>query len=126
MNLPKSVFFPRKYLGQFVVDGRLVPDPKKVEALNHTDLLRNKVDRKGKNKSQAIEWTKEHELVVKEAIERLERSVLEIPDESDEFMIETDASEKAIAAVIHIKQGESWKRILFQNIVQVSIKLACS
>lgn len=35
LNLPKSSFFPKKlkYLGQIIMDGRLHPDPKKLEAL---------------------------------------------------------------------------------------------
>lgn len=35
LNLPKSVFFPRKlkYLGQYIENGRLIPDEKKVDAL---------------------------------------------------------------------------------------------
>ncbi|MGH2622791.1 MAG: reverse transcriptase family protein, partial [Sphingobacterium sp.] len=35
LNLPKSHFIPRKlkYLGQIIVDGKLIPDPGKVEAL---------------------------------------------------------------------------------------------
>lgn len=35
LNLPKSVFFPRKlkYLGQVIENGRIIPDQKKVEAL---------------------------------------------------------------------------------------------
>lgn len=79
------------------------------------DLLRDHKKYKEENKSTAITWTEQHEEAVKEAINRLEKSVLEIPSESDEFMIETDASGKAIAAVIHIKQGDLWKPVQFYS-----------
>lgn len=38
LNLPKSVFFPHRleYLGQIIEDGNLIPDPKRVAALDKT------------------------------------------------------------------------------------------
>lgn len=151
LNLPKSLFFPRKlkYLGQIVIDGQLHPDPKKIEALRHIqpptnlnevrsllgflgfyhsfipnysdllapifELLRDQKNTKRKNKSTAVNWTSTHQAAVEEAIDRLSKTVLEIPSDSDEFMVETDASGRAVAAVLHIKQGDSWKPVEFYS-----------
>jgi transposase InsO family protein len=151
LNLPKSVFFPRllKYLGQLVSNGKIVPDPKKVEALHHIkpptnvsevrsllgflgyyhafipnfaevmlpifELLKDQKNTKRQNKTTTVLWTDEHQRAMKEAIKRLEQSALEIPDDSDEFMIETDASGYAIGAVLNIKSNDIWKPVEFYS-----------
>jgi transposase InsO family protein len=151
LNLPKSIFFPRtlKYLGQFVIDGSIVPDQQKVEALRHIkpptnvsevrsllgflgfyhafipnfaeimlpvfDLLRDRKNTKRSNKSTAVLWTEEHQKAVNKAVALLSKATLEIPSETDEFLIETDASGKAIGAVLHVKTKDQWKPVEFYS-----------
>lgn len=151
LNIQKSNFFPRrlKYLGQLIVDGHLIPDPQKVEALHRIpppatitevrsllgfvgfyqafipqyaellmpvfDLLRAQKNTKRMNKATSVSWTEQHQAAVKEVIARLEKSVLEIPADSDEFMIETDASANAIAAVLNVKHDNQWKPAEFYS-----------
>lgn len=151
INLPKSDFFPKilKYLGHVSVDGRLVPDPKKVEAIDRIraprnlnevrsllgflgyyhsfiphyasimlpifDLLRNTKNTKRFNSTTPVTWTDEHQAAVKKAGDLLKASVLEIPFSTDEYLIETDASEKAIGAVLNVKRDEGWRPVEFYS-----------
>lgn len=151
VNLKKSEFFPRtlKYLGQIIVDGRLVPDPKKVEAIRriktpasvhdvrsllgffgfyHTfiprfahimtpvfDLLRNQKNSKHRNATTTVSWTADHQRAVDESIALLEKSVLDMPLEGDEFLVETDASGFAIGAVLSVKREDVWLPVEFYS-----------
>lgn len=79
------------------------------------DLLRDHKNSKRNNKLTPVDWTELHQSAVNEAIKRLEHSVLAIPAESNEFMIETDASGHAIGAVLNVKHGEQWKPVEFYS-----------
>lgn len=140
VNLPKSVFFPKrlKYLGQIIEDGFLLPDPKKIDAIGKIkppatlsevrsllgflghyqtfipcyadimtpvyDLLRNHKNKKHYNATTPTEWDSNCQQAVDTAIKKLAVSTLAVPLDSDEFQIETDASGKAVAAILSVKR----------------------
>ncbi len=151
LNLGKSVFFPKKlkYLGQLIEDGRLIPDPGKVEVIrklnppttlheirsllgflgyyhsfipNYSDimtpvfeLLRQKKNSRSFNASTKIHWTPNHQSALEYAGFLLEKAVLEVPLDSDEFMVETDASDTAIGAVLNVKRNDEWRPVEFYS-----------
>ena len=78
-------------------------------------LLRQQKNSKKGNKTTLIEWTDAHQAAVEQAVTDLSTSVLEIPAEYDEFMIETDASGYAIAAVLSVKNNNGWKPVEFYS-----------
>lgn len=79
------------------------------------DLLRAQKNTKRANRTTPVIWTDQHQDAVQEVISRLEKSVLEIPAESDEFMIETDASSHAVAAVLNVRHNSLWKPAEFYS-----------
>lgn len=151
LNIGKSVFFPRKlkYLGQLIEDGRLIPDPEKIEAIrklkppsnlhevrsllgflgyyhsfipNYSeimlpifDLLKQQKNSRRSNVSTGIHWTPNHQGAMEYASILLEKAVLEVPLDSDEFMVETDASETAIGAVLNVKRDNEWRPVEFYS-----------
>jgi len=52
-------------------------------------------------------------VAVKEAVARLKTSALTIPLDSDEFLVETDASERAVGAVLSVKHDNCWSPVEF-------------
>ena len=79
------------------------------------DLLRDQTNSKRHNKSTPVTWTPEHQAAVTEAINRLEKSVLHLPLESDEFLVETDASGYAIGAVLSVRPKDVWAPVEFYS-----------
>lgn len=152
INLPKSSFFPSKikYLGQIIENGRMRPNPAKVEILTKlkepktvsdvrrvlgmlgyyqpyirdfaklvapiSDTLKDKPNRKRRNQITPVVWTENLQQSVKEAITQLQEAVLTLDLSSNEFMLETDASDYATGAVLSCKQSDgSWAPVEFAS-----------
>ncbi len=150
LNLPKSIFFPLKlkYLGQLIIDGKLIPDPEKVEAIGRItppttvqgvkrllgflcyyqpfvhrfseilrpvfDLLPSKSSKK-LNAVTEVVWGEAQENAKNEIVHRLQQAVLRIPVDSNEFLLETDASDKAIAAILSVKTESGYQPVEFYS-----------
>jgi hypothetical protein len=70
------------------------------------ELLKRSSGSKKSNQATKITWTTEHEQVTQEAINRLKASVLALPLESDEFVLETDASNISVAATLQCRKKD--------------------
>ena len=80
------------------------------------DLLKATPNKKHLNKVFKIEWKDLHTNAIKEALQRLRETVLTIPLDSDEFLMETDASLTAVSAVLHCLQHDgSWAPVEFAS-----------
>ena len=79
------------------------------------DLLRGQTNSKKHNKNTPITWTPECRAAVKQAIDLLEGSVLRLPLDSDEFLVETDASGYAIGAVLSVRYQGAWAPVEFYS-----------
>lgn len=80
------------------------------------DILRDTPNSKRNNKSTTVIWNAVHEQALAEAIKRLEISVLQIPLDSDEFLLETDASNIAVGAILNCKQEcGNWAPVEFAS-----------
>lgn len=140
INLNKCIFFPSKikYLGFFLGDGKIYPDPCKVEALNrirpaktvsevrmilglfgqYFSFIQNYAEiarpltnlLKGKNlkSTQSVNWSQVHTHAVKQLCEALSTSILNVPLCDENLMLETDASNYAIAGVLNVYRDKKW------------------
>ena len=80
------------------------------------NLLKGTKNNKRTNKSEAIVWEDRHRSAMREALERLKTSVLTIPLDSDDFILETDASDTAVGAIVSCKQADNtWAPIEFAS-----------
>lgn len=134
INLDKCEFFPThlKYLGHVIDENGMRPDLKKIQALR--DLGRP-TDIKGvrrilglfgyyrefipnyaettdplveclRGKKKQFEWGEAQDDALRDLKNSLSETVLKIPLESDEFILETDASGYAVGAILSIKRGD--------------------
>lgn len=144
INMEKCQFFPKEmtYLGHVIQEGALLPDPRKVEALQHirpaktikevqsilgmfgfyrsfipkyaeiaeplTSVLRG--SRKGNSR---IYWTAAMQSAVRALAQVLQHAVLTVPVDGDEFLVETDASDWAVGAILSVKRNGTWCPIEF-------------
>ncbi|KAH0472860.1 MAG: uncharacterized protein KVP18_002276, partial [Porospora cf. gigantea A] len=69
----------------------------------------------GKSKSRAIQWTPECTAAVQLAVQRLSESVLTIPVEGDEYLLETDASSIAVGSILSVKREDRWLPVAFHS-----------
>lgn len=133
-----------EYLGHVLEDGRLLPNPKRVKSLGcirpakdvtelrsilgmfgyyqsfipnyaHisavlTDALKNVPGKRTK-----IMWTDDMTKAVRRLASELQKAVLQIPLETDEFLLETDASDRAIAGVLSVKKDGKWVPVEFMS-----------
>lgn len=71
------------------------------------ELFKGTINNRKKNQTTKITWTDQLEMNVEEAITQLMVSVLTIPLEGEEFVMETDASDSIVGAVLYIiRDGE--------------------
>lgn len=131
-----------EYLGHIVGNGALKPNPKKVSILSKIRIpatsteLRSLLGMfgyyqqyihrfseiveswtnalKGLSKgNQKIEWTLEMQLALEKCSKMLSEAVLKIPIDSDVFLLETDASNTAIAGILSVRRDNKWAPIEF-------------
>ena len=134
-----------EYLGHLVGDGSLRPNPKRVEVLrqlrpavnvkevrgllgmfgfyriyipNFADIMRpltNILKARGKSSTTRVDWTLEMETALRIAGRILGDAVLTIPIESDDFLLETDASDTAIAGILSVTRHGKWVPVEFMS-----------
>lgn len=78
-------------------------------------LLRGTINKKA-NLKQLVQWTGQCEAAFREGIRRLKKSMLTLPLEGDGFLLQTDASDIAIAGglfVRHREEGNQWQPVEF-------------
>jgi len=143
IKMEKCDFFPRrvKYLGYFIEDGRLYPNPAKVEVLKNIQAPKNVKGVRGllgifgyfrqfipqfakiaepltglTKKSAKFVWTQEHENAKLKLIEALSEQTLYNPIISDFYQLETDASDFAVGAILSCsRDGIGWKPVEFMS-----------
>jgi RNase H-like domain found in reverse transcriptase/Reverse transcriptase (RNA-dependent DNA polymerase)/Integrase zinc binding domain/Integrase core domain len=132
-----------EYLGHVLAEGSIQPNQKRVEVLKHikpasnvkeirsilgmfgyyqsyipkfseilaplTDTLKGTDVRSGKS----IQWTEQMNQAVRKVGELLAEAILTVPVDSDELLVETDASDIAIAGVLNVKRNGKWEPIEF-------------
>lgn len=142
LNLVKSNFFHKMllYLGHLVSNGSIQPNPKKVEVLNKvhspinppevrklmgmlsyfrqyipsfadyshhfTDLLK---------KTTEFVWSPNHQFAMEFCIHQLSDAVLALPLDSDEFVLETDASNFAAGAILSVRRDDKLVPVEFAS-----------
>lgn len=80
------------------------------------ELLRLVPNTKRNNKSTQIVWSTEHDTALAKAVERLATSVLKIPLDSEEFLLETDSSNFALSAILNCRQANGeWAPVEFAS-----------
>lgn len=79
-----------------------------------TELLKRCPNKKNLNKKHPIEWSVECDAAAQSAIAALQKAVVAIPLETDEFRLETDASGSFVAAVLSCKRNDgTWMPVEF-------------
>jgi hypothetical protein len=148
LNLEKCDFFPSrlKYLGHIFAEGRMFPNPLKVDSLKnlkvptnvgevrsllgmlnyyHTyvnnfatiasplsSLLTGRIKKKDPS---PIKWTTECDASLTTIKQALIDAFLVVPIDSDQFLMETDASDHGVAAVVSVKRGDQWHPVEFAS-----------
>lgn len=140
LNLQKSMFFPEsiKYLGHRLIDGKLLPDPQRVETLGHVKTPTNNSELRSflgffgfyrgyvphyseimlpltrqLRKGVTITWTDECQTAFEKVVASLRSAALHIPEGVEELRVTTDASHSAIGAVLEAKTVDGWHPIEF-------------
>jgi transposase InsO family protein len=68
------------------------------------------------NKLTQIQWGEEHQAAIDIALEQLAKAVLAIPLESSDFLLETDASDFAVGAILNCRQAnDTWAPVEFAS-----------
>lgn len=80
------------------------------------ELLKTAPNNKKANKETPVKWEPVHEEAAREAISRLRTSILTLPIETDDFLLEADASGTAVAAILSCKrEDETWAPVEFAS-----------
>ena len=79
-----------------------------------TNLLQSVPNSKRQNRLTIVDWKGEHKKAVALAIDALGQAVLKIPLDSDQFLLETDASEIGLGAALSCLQNDGfWAPVEF-------------
>lgn len=132
------------YLGHILQQGHILPDRERVMALHHIKPATTLVDMQrllglfgyyqtfiphyaeitkpltdalqGLTKPKApIPWTSQMQNSVKQLLDALSTAVLAIPLDCDDFLLETDASNDAVGAVLSVRRSDTWLPIEFTS-----------
>ena len=76
-------------------------------------LLKAQKNTKHANAVTKITWTDEHRHAIDQVRNILSQAVLEIPIDGDEFLVETDASDTAIAGILSTLRNTEWQPVEF-------------
>lgn len=133
-----------RYLGHIVKNGLIIPDVARITSLRHIKPATKLVEMqrllglfgyyqsfipnyaqiarplsdalRGLNKPQApIEWTTEMKNAVLKLVDKLSDVTLTIPLDTDEYLLETDASDVAVGGILSIKRKNVWAPIEFTS-----------
>lgn len=143
INIDKCEFFPEtiKYLGYIIGQGKIQPNPNKIIALRAAKTPTNVSEVRSllgllgfyrqfiqnysskaepltrlTKKGQPFIWTREQEQAMQELMLNLEEMVLANPELNEEFMLETDASNIGIGAILSCSSdGISWRPVEFMS-----------
>lgn len=144
ININKCKFMCKaiKYLGHIVGEGTLKPDPEKVEVLSRISppkrlkdvrsihgyfswyraYIPNFSEKAGTltsmlKKNARFTWGEKQQDTLDYFVNKLKAAVLAIPLEGSEFMVETDASDYAVGAILSCRTTESepWKPAEFAS-----------
>jgi transposase InsO family protein len=143
LNLTKSNFFHKTllYLGHIISQGTIRPNPKKIEVLSKvrapttqqevrklmgllsyfrqyipsfadyschfTDLLK---------KTILFQWTENHQFSLEFCLYQLSTSMLALPLDNDEFVLETDASNYAAGAILSVRRDNQLIPVEFASV----------
>lgn len=133
-----------RYLGHIVENGCIVPDSERVNSLRHIKPATKLVELqrvlglfgyyqsfiphyaqivkplsdalKGLSRPNApVRWTKEMQEALFQLIDILSKVTLNIPVDTDEYLLETDASDAAVGGILSVKRDNLWAPIEFTS-----------
>jgi len=115
LKQPKNVHEVRRLLGMLGYYQTYIKDY--CSLMNPVfGLLREVPNNKRSNKLHPVEWKEEHWSAVREAVARLKLSILALPLDTDEFLLETDASDTAVGAILSCRNNNSeWAPVEFAS-----------
>lgn len=131
-----------EYLGHVLSKEGLKPNARKVEALSRIKTPKNLRELRGilgmlgyyqsfvpnyanhvlpltaaligkTKRRDRITWSSDMERGLKTVVDHLKTAILAIPLEGDEFLVETDASDKAIGGILNVKRDGKWAPVEF-------------
>jgi transposase InsO family protein len=112
IKLPATIHEVRSLLGTIGVYNRFIKDY--AATLSPIfDLLKDHKNTKRNNLNTAITWMPIHQEALQCAISQVETAVLAIPLDSDKYLVETDASDKAIGAILNVEHNGRWEPVEF-------------
>jgi transposase InsO family protein len=115
IRTPKTAYDVRRVLGMIGYYQQFVKNYSAILAPIF-DLLKTTRNCKRSNQTTEVEWRDEHQVALDTAIDRLAETVLQIPIESDEFLVETDASDAAVGAILSCRQQSGdWTPVEFAS-----------
>lgn len=103
VKAPKTVTELRALLGMIGYFQNYLPNYAST-IMPLTDLLRGKPNSKKANKKTPIKWTGRCRVALEKLIGQLKESALSLPQDEDRYVIETDASDKAIGGVLTVER----------------------
>lgn len=109
---PSTVHEVRSLLGMFNYYKDFVPHLSTLTAPIN-DLLSG--IGKGKKDPSIVDWCEVQDLALELLKKSLINAVLAIPLDSDEFLMETDASDYAVAAVLNVQRDGKWVPVQFTS-----------
>jgi len=144
LNLDKCDFFPKSllYLGHVLQDGQIFPNPKRISALDHIQkptnvkavrsllghfgYFRNFIPNfssiasplfKLLKKGEKFKWSEIEQQATEKLKASLQKAVLHNPLTGDQLLLETDASDHAVGAILSCRKDEkhSWKPVEFAS-----------
>lgn len=109
---PRTVHEVRSLLGMFNYYKDFIPYLSTMTAPIN-DLL--SCGTKGKKDGTLVDWGEVHDLALQLLKKSLVKAVLTVPIDSDEFLLESDASDYAVAAVLSVKRDGRWLPVQFAS-----------
>ena len=112
---PTTIHDVRVLLGMVGYYQQYIPHYSKI-MVPVTNLLQSAPNSKHRNRLTIIDWKVEHKEAVAKAIDALSQAVLKIPLDSDQFLLETDASELGLGATLNCLQDDGrWAPVEFAS-----------
>lgn len=109
---PSTIQEVRSLLGTIGVYNRFIKDY--AATLSPIfDLLKNHKNSKYHNTTTSITWTPTHQAALQHVTKQIATAVLAIPLNSDKYLVETDASDKAIGAILNVEHNDKWEPVEF-------------
>lgn len=112
LSVPKNVSEVRSLLGMIGYFQSFIPNYSQVAA-PITDLLKGHVNKKRVNQKTVIQWNQQCDASLQHLVTALKDATLNVPPDDAEFVVQTDASDRAIGGVLLWKKGDQLCPVYF-------------